>query len=136
MSTASIARDLDRLADLGREIEQRRAFHQAKRDKLLKTVKPKLAAIDTAESQDLVGPLADYEQLKLSITAATIAAGESIKGQELQCVYYGPRAKWNDDMLQGMAANLPQILTARSETEPSAQIRKVAKPQENKSQSQ
>jgi hypothetical protein len=131
MSThESIARDLDRLADLKREIEERHSFFTKKRERLLKKLQPQLTRIANDEAGDLRDVTKAHDELVQSIKAATIAAGETQKGQDLQCVFYGPRASWNDDMLRGMAANLPQIMTARSETEPSAQIRPNGKSQE------
>ena len=63
--------------------------------------------------------------LEAEIKAEVKVAGQTVKGAHFMAVYVKGRTSWNNDMLDGMIALVPQLEKARKVGEPSISIRAV-----------
>jgi hypothetical protein len=68
---------------------------------------------------------ANIARLTAAVKAEVIKAGQTVKGKFLQAVYVKGRTTWNNDMLEGMIAVIPQLEKARKIGEPSITIRRI-----------
>jgi phage host-nuclease inhibitor protein Gam len=67
----------------------------------------------------------NIKKLTEEIKVATKDVGVTVKGQYYMAVYVKGRVSWNNDMLDGMIALVPQLEQARKYGEPSITIRRI-----------
>lgn len=68
---------------------------------------------------------ANIKALENEVKADTKAHGSTVKGKYFSTVYVKGRVTWNNDMLDGMIALVPQLASARKEGEPSITLRRI-----------
>ena len=121
---AARARELDQ-EDLNAAKEQIDFDLQAKVADVYKQVEIRKQEISAEFSDKASGVLDNIAKLTVQIKAETKKLGKTVKGQFYQAVYVRGRVSWNNDMLDGMIAVIPQLAKARKEGEPSCTIRKI-----------
>ena len=103
---------------------------KAEKTQLLDTIIPpdlKLTIADLSAEWDTMidGYAKVAAELAESVKQMVIEHGATVKGVTHMVTYVRGRVSWNDDYLVGLAVSIPEILTARKEGAPSAQIRAI-----------
>jgi len=124
MTTDEIEIKLEILADLRQAIADTVTRKEAEKAAALPDeVLQKLEEIESAYAPGLEDLASQVAELEAKIKPATVAAGHTIHGSRLMCVFFAPPVKWNSEKLAGMMELIPQLAGARTVGEPSAQIR-------------
>ncbi|MFL5328393.1 MAG: hypothetical protein ACJ8C4_05720 [Gemmataceae bacterium] len=126
ISVNSIQQDLQQLSRLRNELDNLKADTESAKKLILRPVRQQLTRLEKNHNTRASGLEDGIAELEAKIKAETIAVGETVKGEELMAVYYKPRVSWDTSKLEGMAVAVPQILDAKAEGKPSAQIRESA----------
>ena len=102
---------------------------QAEVEDAMESIQDKLDAIAAKYKPLLDERLATMQQTQQAALEAALTAERSIKGDHHMVVYTSAhvRVSWNTDKLDGLAALIPQINTARTQTKMAARaaIREV-----------
>ncbi len=101
---------LHELAELRAQKEVARLDYEAKRQRVLDTIRQDLADLDAeyAPMWGVVdGKIAELEEM---LKRAALMRKASVAGEQLQVVYSKPRSTWDGDKLDGYAAAHPEIL--------------------------
>lgn len=103
---------------------------KAEKTQLLDTIIPpdlKLTIADLSAEWDTMidGYAKVAAELAESVKQMVIEHGATVKGVTHMVTYVRGRVSWNDDYLVGLAVSIPEILAARKEGAPSAQIRAI-----------
>ena len=84
---------------------------------------------DDPEIQDVRTAMVKIQQemaeIREDIKTAVLEHGETIRGERLQAVWCKGRVSWDIKALEGYAAAHPEILSLKSEGQPTIQFRKV-----------
>ncbi len=115
-SKSKVAKWLDQLA----EVQERQATLDALFTQLVQ---------DDPEIQDVQAAMVkvheEMAEIRDTIKTAVLEHGETVKGERLQAVWCKGRVSWDIKALEGYAAAHPEILSLKSEGQPTVQFRKV-----------
>jgi len=114
---------LEDLAQLRAQAELLRLDYQAKRERILDTVRQDLQDLDAEYDEPtriVAEKIASQEDM---LKKATLMRGETVAGEQLQVVYSKPKTTWDSAGLNGYAVAHPEILAFRKQgDQPSVSI--------------
>lgn len=127
-NTTSIKRALFKLSQLREKYAIAAERKQAEvEEAMTATVRSRLSAIDRRYDGKLETARAKMEALELAIKEATVAHGESVKGEAVAAIFNKGRITWDTSKLMGYAEAHPAVKKFMSIGAPFAAIRACKK---------
>lgn len=90
-------------------------------------IKAELAEIDAEFADKAETAQTKAAEIETRLREMVIAHGKTVKGAHLQAIFTKPRVTWDNHMLEGMMAIIPQLREARKEGAPSVSFRSLDK---------
>jgi hypothetical protein len=123
----SVARKLERLADLHAAADLARMEYEARRTEVLRKVQDELDALEAEFKPALDAAEANTAALEAEIKNDVLLRGESLRGSLLQAIYMKGRVSWDLSGMNEYARDHPDVLRFRKEGQPSVSLRPTAR---------
>lgn len=107
------------------------AIYLQKREAVDRVLAPEIKAalddIDAEFDEKAKAATAKAAEVEAQLREMVIAHGKTVNSAHLQAVFTKPRVTWDNHMLEGMMAIIPQLREARKEGAPSVSFRSLDK---------